>query len=275
MPARQTSFRTAGSIANAVGTTAVIRRFQRQRESGLVPDAWQLSPRPASVPAWDRRTAEGLAGRTNGCLRGSGYKRRSRCRTDPGNSSQGRPGRQHAGAVSFGQRRGARWRCRADRRWIRLRTESSANNTWRQDGVPIRPGSGPDNMPGPRDTFAAYGLAWSNVSNTPLRDAKSTAYEGGIRTPLIACWPAVIRAGNRLANNIGHVIDLMPTCLDIADVAYPTDFHGRKPLPLAGKSLAAVFRCAACGRTRRPVLERSSEPGHPDGQMEARQRPPR
>ena len=36
--------------------------------------------------------------------------------------------------------------------------------------------------PGPGDTFATYGLAWANVSNTPLRSTKLLAYEGGIRT---------------------------------------------------------------------------------------------
>src|SRR5207244_13654968 len=106
------------------------------------------------------------------------------------------------------------------------------NATWRLDRSPIRPGSGPDNLPGPADTFAAYGLAWATVSNTPLRSAKSTAYEGGIRTPLIAHWPAVIRKGGHMTDQPGHVIDIMATCLDMAGASYPTEFQGRKPLPL-------------------------------------------
>ena len=65
-------------------------------------------------------------------------------------------------------------------------------NDWRLDGVPIRPGSGPDTIPGPGDTFAAYGLGWATVSNAPFRSTKTLAYEGGIRTPFIAHWPAVI-----------------------------------------------------------------------------------
>ena len=69
--------------------------------------------------------------------------------------------------------------------------------------MPIRPGSGPDNLPGPHDTFAAYGLAWANVSNTPLRGTKLTAYEGGIRTPLVVRWPAVIRQQRRVTIKSG------------------------------------------------------------------------
>ena len=116
------------------------------------------------------------------------------------------------------------------------------NDAWRLDGVPIRPGSGPHNLPGSSDTFAAYGLGWANMSNAPLRGTKSTAYEGGIRTPLIVHWPAVIRKGGDLTNQAGHVIDIMATCLDVAGTQYPEEFNGRKPLPLEGISLAPIFR---------------------------------
>jgi arylsulfatase len=116
------------------------------------------------------------------------------------------------------------------------------NDTWRLDGVAIRPVSGPDTLPGPADTFAAYGLAWATASNTPFRGTKLTAYEGWIRTPLIAHLPAVIRDAGRLTDQPGHVVDIMATCLDVAGASYPEEFKGRRPLPLEGKSLVPVFR---------------------------------
>jgi arylsulfatase len=122
------------------------------------------------------------------------------------------------------------------------------NNRWRLDGTPIRPGSGPEVMPGPADTFAAYGRAWATLSNTPFRDAKLTAWEGGIRTPLIVRWPAVIQRGDRLTSQPGHVIDLMATCLDVAGADYPATLDGRKLLPLEGKSLVPILR----GEQREP-----------------------
>ncbi|MCA9067534.1 MAG: sulfatase-like hydrolase/transferase, partial [Planctomycetaceae bacterium] len=115
------------------------------------------------------------------------------------------------------------------------------NNRWRIDKSSIRPGSGPANLPGPPDTFAAYGLAWAMLSNTPFRSTKLSGYEGGIRTPLIAKWPGVIKGG-QLTDQVGHVIDLMPTCLEIAQTNYPVEFKGRKPLPVEGKSLLPIFR---------------------------------
>jgi arylsulfatase len=117
----------------------------------------------------------------------------------------------------------------------------SVNNRWRTDGVAIRPGSGPDHPPGPADTFAGYGLTWATVSNTPLRGTKLTAYEGGIRTPLIARWPAMIRTKGGLTQQVGHVMDIMATCLDVAGIEYPREFDGRQPLPLEGKTLTPIF----------------------------------
>jgi arylsulfatase A-like enzyme len=119
---------------------------------------------------------------------------------------------------------------------------NSPNNPWRKDRVAIRPGSGPKLMPGPHDTFAGYGLAWALTSNTPLRNAKMSAYEGGIRTPLIAHWPKVIKKGNGLTRQPGHVIDVMATCLDLAERKYPTEFRNRRPLPMEGKTLAPILR---------------------------------
>jgi arylsulfatase A-like enzyme len=113
---------------------------------------------------------------------------------------------------------------------------------WRKDGGLIKGGSGPDHMPGPADTFAGYGIAWATTSNTPFRDHKQSAYEGGIRTPLIARWPAAIQKGGGLTNQAGHVIDVMATCLDVAGLDYPKEFAGRRPLPMEGLSLAPIFR---------------------------------
>ena len=44
----------------------------------------------------------------------------------------------------------------------------------------------PDVMPGARDTYQSYGMAWANARNTPFRLYKHWVHEGGIATPLIA-----------------------------------------------------------------------------------------
>lgn len=109
-----------------------------------------------------------------------------------------------------------------------------------RDGRYIRSGRGV--MAGPADTWVAYGEEWANVSNTPFRLYKSFVHEGGIKTPLIVHWPAGIKAKGTISNEVGHLIDIMPTCLEIAGVGYPEEFNGNSIHPLEGLSLVPAFR---------------------------------
>ncbi len=95
---------------------------------------------------------------------------------------------------------------------------------------------------GDRESFLSYGLPWANASNTPFRLYKHWVHEGGIATPLIAHWPAVIQRRGEITPAVGHVIDLMATCLDAAGVEYPREHDGRPVMPLEGKSLVPIFR---------------------------------
>ncbi len=95
--------------------------------------------------------------------------------------------------------------------------------------------------PGPADSFLSYNLPWANASNTPFRLYKHWVHEGGISTPLIAHWPAVIEP-NQITHQPGHLIDLMATCVDLAGATYPATFNGKPITPMEGKSLAPIFR---------------------------------
>ena len=109
-----------------------------------------------------------------------------------------------------------------------------------RDGKPMR--IGPEAMPGPADTYIAYGKNWANVSNTPFREYKSHNHEGGIATPLIAHWPKGISAKGELRHEPGHLIDLMATCLDLSGAKYPEKFADHEIKPMEGRSLAGGFK---------------------------------
>ena len=55
-----------------------------------------------------------------------------------------------------------------------------------------------------------------------LKEGKGSTWEGGMRVPAIACWPGRIPAG-RTTTDLGSVLDLFSTCLDLAGVAPPGD----------------------------------------------------
>ena len=99
-----------------------------------------------------------------------------------------------------------------------------------------------ETLPGPQNTFASIGARWANVANTPFRFWKAKSYEGGICTPLIAHWQKKIKEQKgSLTDEIGHVIDIMATCLDISQTKYPYQYNGNAIIPFEGKSLLPVL----------------------------------
>jgi arylsulfatase len=117
-----------------------------------------------------------------------------------------------------------------------------------RDGRWVR--SGPDAMPGPENTYVAYGRGWANVSNTPFREYKHWVHEGGISTPLIMHWQAGLspsRAG-RLERQPGHIVDIMATCVDVSGSKYPSEFGGQKIKSMDGVSLLPALKGKALGR---------------------------
>jgi arylsulfatase A-like enzyme len=117
--------------------------------------------------------------------------------------------------------------------------DTSVRPTRTRDGYPVRTGVGV--MPGPRDTFIAYGRGWANVSNTPFREYKHWVHEGGIATPLIVHWPAGISRRGALVHTPSHLIDIAATCYAAAGAAYPPPGSPDDLWPLEGVSLLGAF----------------------------------
>ncbi len=135
-----------------------------------------------------------------------------------------------------------------------------------RDGRPVR--TGPDAMPGPADTYVAYGKAWANVSDTPFREYKHWVHEGGISTPLIAHWPNGIpnERDGKLESQPGHVADLMATCVDVAGANYPKEHNGKNIHPMAGVSLQPAFKNNSLDRKAPIYWEHEGNRALRDGQ---------
>jgi arylsulfatase A-like enzyme len=99
-------------------------------------------------------------------------------------------------------------------------------------------GHDPHAAPGSAATFLSLGPGWSSAANTPFRRHKIWVHEGGIATPLIVHWPKGIAARGGLRHNPGHVIDVVPTLLDLAG---GEPFAGQPVPPPPGKSLVPVL----------------------------------
>ncbi len=97
-------------------------------------------------------------------------------------------------------------------------------------------GHDPEAAPGSAASYLCLGPGWSTVCNTPFRRHKTWTHEGGISTPFVVSWPNGIEARGELRTDPGHVIDVVPTLLELA---------GAEPLadapPAPGRSLVPAF----------------------------------
>ncbi|MEX2578113.1 MAG: arylsulfatase [Verrucomicrobiales bacterium] len=103
--------------------------------------------------------------------------------------------------------------------------------------------------PGGENSYESYGRNWANLSSAPFRLYKTWNHEGGIATPVVARWPRAIKDGGTVIHDLAHVIDIMPTMLELAGADYPRTGNGRDAPPMDGKSLA-------------PLLEGGDREGH-------------
>lgn len=98
-------------------------------------------------------------------------------------------------------------------------------------------GHKPSAAPGSASTYLSLGPGWSNMSNTPFRKHKTWVHEGGSCTPLIVHWPDGIAARGELRHTYGHVVDIVPTILDLAGIASDS----LRQLTMPGQSLRPLF----------------------------------
>ncbi len=92
--------------------------------------------------------------------------------------------------------------------------------------------------PGSAGTHLGLGPGWASNSNAPFRLHKSWVNEGGIAGPMIVCWPAGIKGGGGLRHDPCHFVDIVPMCLDLADLP-AAEVSGRTLVPAFQKSGAA------------------------------------
>ncbi len=96
--------------------------------------------------------------------------------------------------------------------------------------------------PGPENTWNYIGKAWASASNTPFRFWKKESYEGGSATSFIIHWPNGLKGKeNTINRSVAHVIDILPTCLELSGATYPKTINGEKTVSLDGTSILPLL----------------------------------
>ncbi|MCA9064811.1 MAG: arylsulfatase, partial [Planctomycetaceae bacterium] len=191
-------------------------RHQRQLRSGLVRDSWQKTDRPDAIAAWDSLNAE-EQDRFDHMMAAYAACVYSMDRSI-GNLVSGLKSRQlfDNTIILFMSDNGG---C----------AESGPNG--RSTGDPTTP-----------DSNWFCGESWAWMQDTPFRKYKHYNHEGGIATPLIVHWPAGIASPGEDRPQISHVIDIMPTVVELGQAQYPTNVNGQSIVAMQGRSLVSAIR---------------------------------
>ena len=192
-----------------------VARHDKQIQLGVMDSAWPISPRPDAIKAWDALTPaqqdrfDHIMAVYAACV-------------------------AHMDKAVGDLVKGLKQRGVLDNTVIFFMSDNGGNAE-----------SGPNGRdkgdPSKGSSTWFCGESWANLENTPLRRYKHFTMEGGISTPLLVHWPAGIAAKGEWRNQVGHLIDIMPTCVELAGATYPQEFKGNAILPMEGKSLVGTF----------------------------------
>ena len=97
-----------------------------------------------------------------------------------------------------------------------------------------------DEIGGPT-TFNHYPWGWTWAGNTPFRRWKRETYRGGASDPFIVSWPEGITATGEIRTQYAHIIDMVPTVLDVLGIEPPATIRGVTQSPIQGVSFAQTF----------------------------------
>jgi arylsulfatase len=87
-----------------------------------------------------------------------------------------------------------------------------------------------------------YGVPWGWATNTPFQWTKQVAsHFGGSRNGLVISWPKGIKARGEIRSQFHHVIDIVPTILEAANLPQPVKVNGADQHPIEGTSMVYTF----------------------------------
>jgi arylsulfatase A-like enzyme len=91
-------------------------------------------------------------------------------------------------------------------------------------------------------TYPHMSVAWSWAFDTPFKWTKQIAsHFGGTRQGMAIAWPKRIKDAGGLRSQFHHMIDIVPTILDVAGIQQPMVVNGVRQKPIEGVSMAYTF----------------------------------
>jgi len=217
------------------------RTFVRAKAMGWIPQTAQLTPRPASMAAWDsipdsekpfqRRLMELWAGFAEHADFNAGrvideIERQGKLDNtlifyiwgDNGSSAEGQNG-----TIS------------------EQLTQNGISTTIAQHIEALNELGGMDVLGGPK-TDNMFHAGWAWAGSTPYQGLKLMgAYFGGTRQPMAVAWPKGIQHDTTPRPQFHHVIDIVPTIYEVTKITPPRIVNGFQQDSIDGVSMVYAF----------------------------------
>ena len=95
---------------------------------------------------------------------------------------------------------------------------------------------------GSPNTYAHMSVGWAIAFDAPFAFTKQVAGDfGGTRNGTVVHWPAGIKAKGEVREQFTHVIDVVPTILEVTGIPEPTVVDGIPQIPIQGTSMVYSF----------------------------------
>jgi arylsulfatase len=209
----------------------------RQIKAGVVPEGTQLTKRPEQIPAWDTLSpdqkrlysrmmevyagalsyADDQIGRIIDALEESGQLDNTLVIFIMGDN----------GASAEGTQQGTT-----------NEVATAANGVKESQEFLL---SMIDELGGPL-TYNHYPVGWAHAMDSPMQWTKQVAsHFGGTRNGMVISWPARIKNTGGVRPQFSHVIDIVPTIYEAANITPPTMMDGVEQKPIEGVSLIYTF----------------------------------
>ncbi|WP_353476748.1 arylsulfatase (plasmid) [Salipiger sp. H15] len=219
--------------------------FERQKERGIIPENAELTPRPASLPAWDSLSDDQkkLSARMMEVFAAYGEqvdyevgRVLDYVKTLPDADNTmiiyivGDNGASAEGGFDGTLNENAFFNA------YLMKTEDMLD---RIDEI------------GTELHFNHFPAGWAWAVDSPFQWTKQVAsHLGGVRNPMIVKWPAKFKAAGETRTQFLHVIDIAPTILDAAHIPEPRSVNGTAQTPIQGKSFLSVLDDAKAAEVR-------------------------
>lgn len=210
--------------------------LSRQKQLGIVPPDTQLTPRPPAIPAWDSLNADQKklysymmevyagyleqtdynVGRVLQAVDDLGLKDNTLVIYIVGDNGASGEGTLEGSTNIPAEMNGI------FQNYKQMLAQKDDIGTWK--------------------TYNHFPVGWAHAMDTPFQWMKQIAsHYGGTANGMVISWPSHIKEVGQLRTQWHHVIDILPTILDVSHVPQPSMVDGVKQKPIEGVSMAYTF----------------------------------